>query len=91
MLAILSTYEEYDPAHDRYPSGQPWELTTAHYATAWEAVKAYLVQQQGWRELAHSQTKRVGLAPKGHAEPFAYFGDTVILNDAETITIHAQG
>jgi hypothetical protein len=87
MLLIRSTYEEYAPDFDRYPSGRVWAVQAPDYAAGWEAVKAYLTEQQGWRELTHSQTGRVGLAPKGHAEPFAFFGDTLILNDAETIAI----
>lgn len=89
MLSIQSTYEEYAPDFDRYPSGRAWEIAPLDYAASWEAVKAYLTEQQGWRELPHSQTGRVGLAPQGHAEPFAFFGDTLILNDAETIEIRS--
>lgn len=88
MLTIQSTYEEYAPEHDTYPSGRVWAVTAGDYAAGWEAVKAYLTEQQGWRELADSVSGRVGLAPVGHAEPFAYFGDMLILNDAETITIN---
>ena len=90
MLSIRSTYEEYAPDHDTYPSGRVWAVTPPDYAGSWETVKAYLTQQQGWRELTHSQTGRVGLAPEGHAEPCAYFGDTLILNDAETIEIRSS-
>lgn len=86
MLTIRSTYEEYAPAYDSYPTGRVWAVQPTDYAAGWLAVKAYLLQQ-GWQELTHSETGRVGLAPQGHAEPFAYFGDTLILNDAEVIEI----
>jgi hypothetical protein len=90
MLTIQSTYQEYAPESDTYPTGREWADTPADYAAAWEAVKAYLCQQQGWQELTSSTSGRVGLAPQGHTEPFAFFGDTLILNDAEVITIRPQ-
>jgi hypothetical protein len=90
MFTIHSTYQPYAPESDTYPTGREWTPPAADYAAAWEAVKAYLCQQQQWQELTSSTSGRVGLAPAGHTEPFAFFGDTLFINDAEVIDIRAQ-
>lgn len=83
MIHIHSTYTEWSPHYDDHPDGRAWGAY-ADYAAAWAAVRAYLLAD-GWATAPGDGPE--GLAPFGHTLPTARYGDTTIVNDAETITI----
>lgn len=80
MFQIRSTYDEWAPEYDEFPNGRDWPDQHLDLRSAWVAVVAYLYTQ-GWHGPLDAPM------PYGHTEPAARYGETTIVNDAETITI----
>lgn len=85
MFKIHSTYDEFAPEYDDYPAGRAWPGEHPTREAAYQAIRAYLLTQQRWREAPHPHRNEPGLAPFGHAWATALPSDNIFFNDAETI------
>ncbi|MBG8553072.1 hypothetical protein [Hymenobacter guriensis] len=87
MYQIRSTYTEWAAEYDDNPSGRVWAGQYETYAGAWAAVRDHLFAGRWELKPSKARPSELGLAPYGHEEPTAFYGQTIIENDAETIEI----